>query len=223
MFWPDIAHSVATPSKSSSAPSQCHHQLSEGLAKHPQGTRLWEIKCRRPVGKFSNDLPRSNCQTPAPPPDTVGEFHVNTSQPKLTGFVDASCGSELRKQGSIEGCVCTFSGGTFAHKVKTLAAAISGSKEAKFLAAFTAAKAAQHLRSILQELGLPQDGPREDHADNQAAPQMTNDNQAPNKRSRHLDTRFFRCHKTISTNQKDKRKNQNHGWAPGRDFLLQCA
>ena len=95
-------------------------------------------------------------------------------------FVDASHGSELQKRGSITGCVFfIFSEGSITHKSATQTVTASGSTEAKFIASFTAAKAARCLRFILQEFGFPQEGPSEIHIDNQAALQMINDNQAP--------------------------------------------
>ena len=56
----------------------------------------------------------------------------------------------------------------------------SNSTEDEFAAApFSAAKAAQCLGFILQELRFPWNGPTEIHTDNQAALQTINDDQAP--------------------------------------------
>ena len=58
-------------------------------------------------------------------------------------FVDASHGSELQKRGSITGCVFfIFSEGSITHKSATQTVTASGSTEAEFTAAFTAAKTA---------------------------------------------------------------------------------
>ena len=188
---PDTACSVTTPSKFSSAPSECHCQSSKGLMKCLQMTKSWGIKCRRPKDKFSNDLPDSNHQEPTPLPWAIEEFNIDISQPKMIGHADASCGSELRKRKSITGCVFTFSGGTMACESKTQTITASGSAEAEFVAAFTAAGAAQHPRFVLQELGFPQQGLTEIHINNQAALQIIDGNQAPTIRTRHLDARFF--------------------------------
>ena len=139
---PDMAHSVTTPSKFSSAPSECHHQLLKGLTKHLQITKSRGIKFFRPEDNFLNDLPSSNCQEPVPLPEVVGELIVDISQPKLIGFADAGCGSELAKQRSITGCAFTFSGGATACKSETQTITESSSAKAEFIAAFTAAKAA---------------------------------------------------------------------------------
>ena len=187
---PNIARSVTTLSKFSSAPLECHHQLLEGLTKHLQMTKSWGVKHCRQNNKFSNDPPDSD--QPAPLPEAVGEFNVDISQPKLSGFVDASCGSELGKRRSIAGCVFTFCGGAIvACKSKTQTVTASSSTEAEFVAAFTAAKAMQCLWFVLQELGFVQDGPTEICIGNQAVLQIMDDNQAPTIQTRHLDTRFF--------------------------------
>ena len=108
---PGIAHSVTTLRKFSSAPSECHCQPLKGLTNCLQMTKSWGIEHCRPKVKFPNDLPDFDwCQEPASHPEAVGEFNVDISQPKLIGFVDASHGSELRKQKSITSCVFTLSG-----------------------------------------------------------------------------------------------------------------
>ena len=168
-----------------------HCQSSKGLTKHLQMTKSWGIKQCRPKDEHLNDPPDSNCQESAPLPEAVGEFNVEISQPKLIGFVDASCGSELRKQRSMTGHVFTFMGSATACKSKTQTITASSSTKAEFVAAFTAAGAAQHPRFVLQELGFPQQGLTEIHINNQAALQIIDGNQAPTIRTRHLDARFF--------------------------------
>ena len=140
---PGIAHSVTTLRKFSSAPSECHCQPLKGLTNCLQMTKSWGIEHCRPKVKFPNDLPDFDwCQEPASHPEAVGEFNVDISQPKLIFFVDAGCSSELRKQRSITGRVFTFLGGATPCESKTQTITASGSTEAEFVAAFTAAKAA---------------------------------------------------------------------------------
>ena len=76
----------------------------------------------------------------------------------------------------------------------------SSSTEAEFIAACDAGKTARHLRFVLQELGFPQEGSTEIHIDDQAAVQITNDNQCPTVRTRHLDIRWFSSQLDINTN-----------------------
>ena len=73
----------------------------------------------------------------------------------------------------------------------TQATTASSSTEVEFVAAFTAAKAAQCPRFILQEHGFPQEGPTETHTDDQSALQAINDNQVPAVGTHHLGARFL--------------------------------
>ena len=193
--WPNIAHSDARQSEFSSALSEHHHQLSEGLEKCLHVTKPQGIKLCGPKSFALDDPPDSNSPEPAPLPDAVGEFNVDISQPKLISLTDASHSSELGERRSIAGCVLTVLGVATAceSKTQTVAAPISAkaSAKAEFVAAFTAAEAAWCLRFIPQELGFPQEGPTEIHIGNQAASQITNDNQAPTIRAKHSDVRFL--------------------------------
>ena len=101
---PDVSCSVATPSEFSTAPLECHHQLLKGIKKCLRTTKSWGVKCCRPKDELLNNPPKSDHQKLAPLPGVVGEFTVDISQPKSIGFVDASCGSEIRKQRSITVC-----------------------------------------------------------------------------------------------------------------------
>ena len=75
-------------------------------------------------------------------------------------------------------------------KSETETTTASSSVKAEFIAAFTAAKAAQCLRFILQELESPQDSPAEICANSQAALWKINVNQAPTVETRNPDIGF---------------------------------
>ena len=117
--------------------------------KFLQITESWGIKSCGPENKCLDDLPGSRHQEPALLPEAIGEFTVDVSQPKLIGFADAGHGSELQKQRSTAGHVFALFGGAAACESKTQTVTASSSAEAEFVAAFTAAKAAQCLRLIL--------------------------------------------------------------------------
>ena len=113
---PDACCAITTMSKFFSLPSKCHHKLLKGMVRHLRMTRNWGIKHSRPADKQLDGLSEPNHQAPAPLPEALGEFNVDTSLPKLIGFVDTSFGSELRKRRSITGCIFfTFSGGAAEH------------------------------------------------------------------------------------------------------------
>ena len=85
-----MAHFVTTPSTPLSAPSECLCQLLKGQSKCLQITKSRGIKCCRPKNESLNDLPKSNCQELALLPEAAGDFSIDISQPRLTGFVDAN-------------------------------------------------------------------------------------------------------------------------------------
>ena len=109
---------------------------------------------------------------------------------QLVGYVDAAHATDLETRRSVTGFVFCLAGGAIAYKSKLQATVSTSSTEAEFIAAVHAAKVAKYLRSILKELGFPQDGPTVLHEDNQAAIAMINDSK-PTPRSRHIDIQFF--------------------------------
>jgi hypothetical protein len=82
---------------------------------------------------------------------------------QLTGFVDAAHANDLRNRRST-----------------------TGSTEAEFIAAVSAAKAAKYLRAILLDLGSLQTLPTPIYIDNASAIQIINARR-PTDRSRHID------------------------------------
>jgi len=66
----------------------------------------------------------------------------------------------------------------------------TSSTEAEFVAAVQAGKIALYLRSVLLELGYPQDGPTPLYEDNQAAIAMINEDK-PTSRSRHIEIQHY--------------------------------
>jgi hypothetical protein len=79
-----------------------------------------------------------------------------------------------------------FCGGPIAYESKIQSTVSTSSTEAEFIAAVHAAKIAKYLRSILSQLGYPQDGPMALHEDNAAAILMINAS-CPTSHSRHID------------------------------------
>ena len=149
---PDLCHAMTTASKFSSSPAECHHKLLKGVVRCSQIIRSWGFKHSRPLDKHVNELPESNCQTPAPPPEALGEFNVDMSLPKSIGFVKASFRSKSQKRRHITGCVFTFSGGAATHRSETQTLTAGSSTEAEFIAACNAAKTAKHLQCVSQDL-----------------------------------------------------------------------
>ena len=109
---------------------------------------------------------------------------------ELVGYVDAAHATDLDTRRSVTGFAFCLAGGAIAYKSKLQATVSTSSTESEFLAAVHAAKVAKYLRSVLHELGFPQDGPTSLYEDNQAAIAMINGDK-PSPRSRHVDIQYF--------------------------------
>ena len=128
---PDTACAAMTMSKFSSSPSEHHCKLLKGVARHLQIAKSWGTTFARPEDKQLPCSPDSDCQEPASLPKAVGEFDVDINQPRLMGFVDASCGSDLGKRRFVTGFVFTHAGAAISHKSKTQTPTAGGSTEAE--------------------------------------------------------------------------------------------
>ncbi len=88
------------------------------------------------------------------------------------------------------GILILLGGGAVVYKTKYQKAIALSSTEAEFVSASDTGKSALYIRSILQDLGFPQSSPTKLHIDNAGAVFMVSA-QAPTKRTRHVDIRYF--------------------------------
>eukprot|EP00984_Skeletonema_dohrnii_P026679 scaffold16053_cov144-Skeletonema_dohrnii-CCMP3373.AAC.1 len=88
------------------------------------------------------------------------------------------------------GLCIRLAGGTVAYKSRLLPTVALSSTEAEFMGACDAAKVILYVRSILWDLGIPQEAASLLYEDNDAATAMANA-QKPTPRTRHMDIRFF--------------------------------
>lgn len=86
--------------------------------------------------------------------------------------------------------VFMLAGGAVYYKSKLQPVLSTSSTKAELIAAVQAAKIAKCMRSVLIELGYPQDGPTILHEDNEAAIHVSN-NTKPTERTRHVDIAWF--------------------------------
>jgi ribosomal protein L30/L7E len=83
-----------------------------------------------------------------------------------------------------------YGGGPIAFKTKQQKAVTTSSTEAELIAAVSAAKVIRYLRSILDDLGLPQESASVMYEDNKAVLDIVN-KQIPSERTRHCDIQYF--------------------------------
>ena len=95
---PDIGYAVTTLSKFSSAPTEYHYTLLNGVAIYLRNTIEWGIQfhCKRKL-QHPDFQPSTWYNIPIEPLNDQN-FDVNINCPILTGFVDAAHVNELKKR-----------------------------------------------------------------------------------------------------------------------------
>lgn len=79
-----------------------------------------------------------------------------TDHSSLTGYVDADWATDTKHRRSVTGIVLMYAGGTVGYKTKYQDTIALSSTEAEFTAACDAAKMILFFRSLLDDLGIPQ-------------------------------------------------------------------
>ena len=118
--------------------------------------------------------------------DAVGKY----SQTALMGYVDSDWAADIRHRRSISGIVFKLAGAAIAWKCRVQPTVSLSSTEAEFLAASDAGKMALYLRSILDELDIPQRFATVRYEDTRGALLMASAAQ-PTIQSRHIEIRTY--------------------------------
>ena len=171
----------------SNNPAEEHYQAVRRVFKCLRQTKddgiiFWRINPRQ-------DLPSKPIPTRAIDEDDALVPHpVRPDQ--LGAYFDAAyatCSSTRRSTGAF---IITLGGSAIYYKAKWLPTVATSSTEAEFMAAVNCAKAVKYFRSILDELGVKQDGPTMIYGDNVACCHLANSGK-PTERARHIDIQYF--------------------------------
>ena len=135
---------------------------------------------------------------PPPPPTPLTDYNNYTpeacktiTQPDVYhAHVDASYSSDISHRKSVTGIVGRLAGGTISYKTQFQDVIALSSTEAEFIAACAAGKNCLYIRSLLEDIGIPQDHATIIYEDNQTAIAMANAKNST-KRTKHVDTRHF--------------------------------
>ena len=188
---PDISYPVIKLSQYSTRPTRIHFEAVKDIYRYLNATKDDGIYFWRKSPR--NDLPFH------PPPDlkTDGNYTENDIHERqqhqhnlLFGAVDSDYAGDSSHRRSVTGIVLRLAGGTILYKSKFQDIHALSSTEAEFTAAVEAGKYILYVRSILEELGLPQDEATVLFEDNQGALLMANAQQ-PTKRTRHMEVKNF--------------------------------
>ena len=188
---PDISYPVIKLSQYSTRPTIVHFEAVKEVFRYLNATKEDGIYFWRKQPR--NDLPYH------PPPElktdnnyTEQEIHERHQHQHniLFGAVDSDYAGDTSHRRSVTGIILRLAGGTILYKTKFQDVHALSSTEAEFTAAVEAGKYILYVRSILEEIGLPQDEATILFEDNQGALLLANAQQ-PTKRTRHMDIKNF--------------------------------
>jgi deoxyuridine 5'-triphosphate nucleotidohydrolase len=184
---PDISPHSIFLSQFMDNPGQSHYQALKEVALYlahtiRDGIHYWRSE---PNGK----LPAAALPTPHQDNYTLQETRGSNSL-NLIGYVDSDWAANIKKRTSLTGAIVMLAGGAIGYKTKFQMVIAHSSTEAEFVAACDTAKIILFFRSIMEELGLPQEDATILFEDNTGALMMANAQQ-PTKRTRHIDIKHF--------------------------------
>ena len=121
-------------------------------------------------------------------PHSVQRPHHDILQ--LHAYADSDWATCTKTRRSLSGTIVQLAGGTIAYKTKLQPTVALSSTEAEFMAACDTGKMILFIRSILWDLGIPQEAATILYEDNDACTALANA-QKPTTRTRHMDIRYF--------------------------------
>ena len=184
---PDISFPVTKLSQYSMNPAEPHYKAVKQLFLYLRSTADDGIYYWRKDPY--NVLPMGNEPTPKPEHFEVN-FHPTPDNRRLEGGVDATWGNDSSHRKSVSGYALMLSGGCVLYKTRYQPTIALSSTESEFTAACEAGKSILYVRSILDQINLPQPDATVLYVDNNGALLMANAQQ-PTRRTRHLDLKNF--------------------------------
>jgi hypothetical protein len=193
----EISFSIIKLSQFSANPALVYYKALRQIFAYLNHTRedgliYWRPRPRDDLPAIPPHTPRSNPQNRIP----------TYPQPPLSllAYSDSDWGSDTAHRRSVSGTIILLSGAAVLFSTKYQKAVALSSTEAEFVSASDAGKYALYLRSILTDLGFQQSDPTTLLIDNTGAVFMV-DAQAPTRRTRHVDIRYFALLQWSATGQ----------------------
>lgn len=186
---PDISYPVVKLSQYSTAPARIHFEAVREIYYYLKSTRTdgiyyWRQHPRKdlPPGKLPSTKPSNY--------EPTNQERSNIAPHTLISASDSDHATDSQHRKSVSGIVHHLAGGAVHYKTKYQDVIALSTSEAEFIAAAEAGKQILYLRSILEQIGIPQQQATTLYQDNQGALLMANA-QKPTKRTKHMDTRHF--------------------------------
>ena len=186
---PDLAFASVKLSQSNSCPHKIHfHGLKQALkylfTSKEDGIYFWRTSPRM-------DLPEG----PLPPIHSNKQDLLLDNRPEhdasvLLAYADSDWATCIKTRRSFGGSCLRIAGGTVAYKTQFQPTIAGSSTEAEYMSAYFTGKMILFVRSVLWDLGVPQEAANILYEDNDACTAMANA-QKPTPRTRHMDIKYF--------------------------------
>jgi hypothetical protein len=186
---PDLAFASVKLSQSNSCPHKIHyHGLKQALkylySSKEDGLYFWRTAPRM-------DLPDG----PLPPIHSNKQDLLLDNRPEhdasvLLAYADSDWATCVKTRRSFGGSCLRIAGGTVAYKTQFQPTIAGSSTEAEYMSAYFTGKMILFVRSVLWDLGIPQEAATLLYEDNDACTAMANA-QKPTPRTRHMDIKYF--------------------------------
>ena len=183
---PDISFPLIKLSQYSSNPAHAHYIAAADI--------LHYLQCTRSEGIY---FWRHQHNPELPPLDRSFDTEADTCEAtmqddghRLKAAVDSNWGGDTSHRRSVTGFVAKLAGGAIYYKTRFQDTIALSSTKAEFAAAVDAGKAILYIRTILDQLNIPQQDATILHINNNGALNMANQQQ-PTQRTRHVDIKHF--------------------------------
>ena len=185
---PEISYAVVKCAQATTAPHEIHYHALKHLLKYLYSTMDDGIYFWR--ARTNDGLPA----LPLPPVTSSTSDLLLTNRPThnaldLHGYVDSDWATCPRTRRSLTGVCLRLAGGTVAYKTKLQPTIAQSSTEAEFMGASDFGKILLYVRSVLWDLGVPQQAASVLYEDNDACTSMAMA-QKPTPRTRHMDIKY---------------------------------
>ena len=185
---PDISYATVAAAQHSACPAEIHYHGVRNILKYLYITREEGLY-------FWRSEPNENLDYVEPPKfnsnahDLLADGRPKHEPTEAHAYMDATWASDLKTRRSFGGLCVRLAGGSIAYKAWLQATVALSSTESEFMSASDCGKVILYIRSILYDLGVPQDAATIAYEDNDACTAMANA-QKPTTRTRHIDTRY---------------------------------
>ncbi|KAL7488574.1 hypothetical protein ACHAW6_014164 [Cyclotella cf. meneghiniana] len=186
---PDLAQATVKLAQHSAAPAEVHYNGVKSVFRYlaatmDEGIVFWRTE---PCMDLPDDPLPKIWSTPH---DIKMENRPIDDPLILSGSMDSGWGSCLLTRRSFGGVMMRMSGGPVAYKARLHPSVAGSSTEAEFMMAYDGGRMSLYLRSILWDLGVPQDAATILYEDNDGTTAMANAGR-PTPRTRHIDIKYY--------------------------------